>query len=111
MLGARVNSSSQLDKPRKRPGTSVEAAIGDPRASSWGAYARGEHPFSKYQEENLVVKHAIIANTAVAMNIDNATIFRPASAHQARPRGYDKYRFCRFTKAIVEILRQIPAHS
>jgi hypothetical protein len=42
--------------------------------------------FSKYQQENLAVKHAIIANTAVAMNIDNATIFRPASAHQARPR-------------------------
>jgi len=47
-------------------------------------------PFSKYRQGNLAVKHAIIANTAVAMNVDNATIFRPASAHQARPRGYDK---------------------
>ena len=56
--------------------------------------------FSKYHKKNLAIKQAVIANTTVAMNIDNATIFRPASAHQARPRGYDKYRSYRFTQAI-----------
>jgi hypothetical protein len=61
---------------------------------------RGEHPVFKVPLENVAVKHAIIANTAIAMNIDNAALLRPASAHQARPKGYDKYCSCRFTEAI-----------
>lgn len=44
---------SNLTPSPKRPGTSVEAAIGPPPASSWGAYAHCEHELSKYRKKNL----------------------------------------------------------